>query len=236
MAQSLALVTHELATNAAKYGALAAPRGRISVSWEIADGALVLRWLETGGPKCVEPAGQGFGAKMMKATIENQLRGSLSVEWNPAGVRWSFSVPLDESAVSRPPTAVHPIHRRGRKILLVEDESMVALMMADFITEFGLAVVGPFAKVAEALQAARDNDLDAAVLDINLNGEMVYPLADALLAANVPIVFVTGYTADSIDPRFAELAVLHKPVEKEPLRQMLMKLLEREAQPLRAIV
>jgi PAS domain S-box-containing protein len=237
MAQSLALVTHELATNAAKYGALAVPRGRVAASWEVTDGRLVLRWVETGGPKCTEPTAQGFGAKMMKATIENQLRGSLSVEWNAAGMRCSFSIPLEDGVISGPVAApLHAINKRGKRILLVEDESVVALMMADFIGEFGFAVVGPFGKVSDALRAAKDGALDGAVLDINLNGEMVYPVADALLTTNVPFLFVTGYTADSIDARFAAVPVLYKPVERDALRQILLQSVEGESRPLRAIV
>jgi CheY-like chemotaxis protein len=77
--------------------------------------------------------------------------------------------------------------------------------------------VGPFSRIAEALPVAKSDDLEAAVLDINLNGELVYPVAEALVTRGVPVVFVTGYGAESIDDRFAEVPVLQKPIERQVL-------------------
>ena len=75
----------------------------------------------------------------------------------------------------------------------------------------------PARRFAEALPVARANDLEAAVLDINLNGELVYPVAAALVERGVPIVFVTGYGAESIDRQFSQIPVLQKPIERKVL-------------------
>jgi len=108
----------------------------------------------------------------------------------------------------------------GDRIMIVEDEPLVAMAMCDMVTELGLVVVGPFGKVAEATTALRRGGIDAAILDINLGGELVYPLADVLAEEGVPFVFVTGYGAESIDRRFANIRVLQKPVERDVLNSI----------------
>ena len=89
-------------------------------------------------------------------------------------------------------------------MLLVEDEALVGMMMTDFLRDIGFHVVGPFGRVAEAIDAIEQEQLQAAILDINLRGELIYDLADELTGRGVPIVFVTGYGADAVDRRFAE--------------------------------
>ncbi len=109
----------------------------------------------------------------------------------------------------------------GADILLVEDEALVGLMIADFLNEIGYRVLGPFTKTEDGLAVARNARLAAAVLDVNIGGEEVYPLADCLARRNVPFVFVTGYGPDSIDARFSGVPVLQKPVDRELLRRVL---------------
>jgi len=108
----------------------------------------------------------------------------------------------------------------ARRVMIVEDEALVALVLADHLTEFGLSVVGPCASVAEATAALEANDLDAAILDVNLGKELVYPVAELLADRGIPFVFVTGYGPESIDNRFAHAAVLEKPVERDFLRNI----------------
>jgi DNA-binding LytR/AlgR family response regulator len=95
------------------------------------------------------------------------------------------------------------------------------MMMTNFLTEIGFTVVGPFGRVSEAIAAMDGERLQAAVLDINLRGEMIYALADELTGRGVPIVFVTGYGADAVDGRFANFPVLQKPVDSAALRRVL---------------
>jgi CheY-like chemotaxis protein len=108
----------------------------------------------------------------------------------------------------------------GNRLLLVEDEALTGMMMSDMLTELGFDVIGPFGRVADALAAVRREDFQAAVLDVNLDGEMVYPVADAVLARGVPFVFVTGYSAEGIDRRFAQVPVLQKPIERQMLQSV----------------
>ena len=93
-AQPIAMVAHELATNAAKHGALSRPGGRVAVSWRLAGGALRLRWEESGGPEVAgPPARRGFGSRMIEANIRGQLGGAVSAAWDPA-VAYEMAVPV----------------------------------------------------------------------------------------------------------------------------------------------
>lgn len=99
-AQTVALALHELVTNSAKYGALSALSGRLSVSWEDQEGMLRIVWVETGGPRVEKPASRGFGTRSVIASIESQLGGQAEFDWRPEGLVCRLSVPLS----SRPST------------------------------------------------------------------------------------------------------------------------------------
>src|SRR5471030_2544427 len=86
----------------------------------------------------------------------------------------------------------------GRRILVVEDEALVAWAIEDMLVELGCIVVGPAARVSQALVIVEGQPLDAAVLDVNLNGEKCYPVAEALTARGVPFIFSTAYNRDSL--------------------------------------
>jgi len=107
---------------------------------------------------------------------------------------------------------------KGLRVLVVEDEFLVALEVESALEDLGCSVVGPFAKLAKALDAARSTPLDSAILDINLNGEMVYPLAEFLTSQKVPFVFITGYTASDLPERFRPYRRLQKPLDAVLLR------------------
>ena len=109
----------------------------------------------------------------------------------------------------------------ARRVLLVEDEALVGIMMKDLLTGLGFEVVGPFGMVSEAIRVVEREQLQAAVLDVNLRGEMIYGLADKLTDRGIPLVFVTGYGAETIDPRFANVPVLQKPVDNIALQRVL---------------
>ena len=81
----------------------------------------------------------------------------------------------------------------GKRILVVEDEYLIAMHLAVILKKLGLGVVGPFGSLENGLAAAKDQHIDMAVLDVNLAGEMSYPIADALQARQVPFIFATGY-------------------------------------------
>ena len=95
-ATNLALVLHELATNAAKYGALSAPTGHLDVVWTVREGMVVLSWVESGGPKVAVPQAVGFGTQLVGLSVERQLRGTIEREFGAEGFRATITLPLGQ--------------------------------------------------------------------------------------------------------------------------------------------
>ena len=115
----------------------------------------------------------------------------------------------------------------GRRVLVVEDEVMVAWTLEDMLAELGCTVVGPAARVDQALAMIEAEAVDAVVLDVNLNGEKSYPVADALAARGVPFVFSTGYNKNNLHTGYLGFPMLQKPFERSQLGDALAKLLTR---------
>ena len=113
----------------------------------------------------------------------------------------------------------------GRNVLLVEDELIVAWLLEDMLADLGCAVVGPAASVNQALAMIDAEAIDVAVLDVNLNGQMSYPIADALAARGVPFVFSTGYDKDRLLDGYQTFPVLQKPFHRSELVDTFAKLL-----------
>lgn len=98
-----------------------------------------------------------------------------------------------------------------KRAFLVEDEGVVALLIESMLNELGYQVVGPVPRLAKALDLARAEQFDIAVLDVNLNGTNSFPIADVLIDRGVPFVFATGYGAPGIPPYLSDRAILQKP-------------------------
>ena len=107
----------------------------------------------------------------------------------------------------------------GARVLLVEDEFFVALAVEDVLQGLGCTIVGPVPNLTGALQAALTEALSGAVLDVNLNGEKVFPAADELLARRIPFVFATGYGSADLPERFRNIPRVQKPFSPDDLRQ-----------------
>jgi len=117
----------------------------------------------------------------------------------------------------------------GRRVLVVEDEMLVAWLLEDMLVDLGCMVIGPAASVNQALAIIEANAVDVAVLDVNLNGEMSYPIADALAACGVPFVFVTGYDKDRMLSGYQAFPMLQKPFHRAELSATLARLLTPKA-------
>ena len=232
-AQTLALALHELATNAAKYGALSQASGKLELNWEVQPQAILVNWRETGGPSTRAPRQTGFGTRIITSSVERQLGGRATFDWLVEGLSCMLLVPRSqgmdrhgEVAAERPDDgAAKVIH--GRRIMIVEDEALVAMILEDQLEELGLTIVATCANVVDAMKAIDKNAPDAAILDVNLGGQLVYPVADRLIDRGIPFVFVTGYGRESIDRRYASIQVLEKPVERQALEDVFVKAPER---------
>ncbi len=230
--QDLALVLHELATNAAKYGALSTDTGHLSVRWEIVTTSeppkLDLYWAETGGPPVRAPERQGFGSALVEATLSGDLRGDAVFDWQPEGLRATLHFPLsravhwvDPSGSTTPVAPQAPDSPRplsGKRVLLIEDEPLIGLHAQNCLEAAGCDVVGPVARIEPAMAAAREASFDFAILDINLAGQMTFGVADLLLARGQPFTFCSGYAAAAdIPERFRHIPILRKPLNETVL-------------------
>lgn len=227
----MALLLHEMMTNAAKYGALSVPEGKLDISWlRDQDGNCQVEWSETGGPAVTTPTKRGFGSTLIENTITYDLGGRVSIDYAPAGLRASFVVPASHVRVV---TAAMPIAPRqtstelrpltGKTVLLVEDQALIAMDLEDVLRQLGAANVVSSPSIPSALAALSRGVPDCAVLDLNLAGETSTEIADRLLSHAVPFIFATGYReAGMIPDRFRDIPVVRKPISAATLSEKLV--------------
>jgi PAS domain S-box-containing protein len=233
-ANAMSLALHELATNAVKFGALSTEAGRVTVDWRMqADGGLKLNWVEQGGPLVAPPARKGFGTTLLDKVTGRELGGEVRIEHASAGVRAvitagpsaaarhaeAATVPQPdaapgtlEGASSGRPDAQQAVRIAGLRVLIVEDALLLALELEAGLQEAGATIVGSAADLEEALGMI-DLPLDAAVLDADLNGVSVLPVAEALARRGVPFVFATGYGDGKHGPQGFDAPVIRKPYD-----------------------
>jgi len=220
--QSVSMVINELATNALKYGALSVDRGRVDVDWRVLpEGELELRWTEIGGPAVRKPHSTGFGFTLINEVTTHQLGGRVELNWPAEGLQLVATLPAsvyrldtvhDRAIVDE--VAPEPISKpRTGRVLVVEDERLIAMELCKVLTSLGWEVTGPVASVDEAVRMLREAPFpDAAVLDINLNGTPVYPVAERLRSLDVPFIFCTGYDELDENERYRDCPIIRKPV------------------------
>jgi chemotaxis family two-component system sensor kinase Cph1 len=232
-AMALSLACHELATNAAKHGALSRPDGRVEVRWTIEGQCVRLTWRESGGPPVAPPTRRGFGIHAIEKILGYEVGGEAAMEFAPTGLVCRIDMPAGELAgagvpASEPPipvplSAPEPMSGPGRpRILVVEDSALIALEIEEAMRELGFDVLGPVGRLPAALELAQTQTVDGALLDINLDGVQVYPLADLLRERGIPIVFATGYDRRTVLPvRFNSVPTLAKPFSPAELARLL---------------
>jgi CheY-like chemotaxis protein len=115
---------------------------------------------------------------------------------------------------------------RTSRVLVVEDELMIRMLLEDMLGELGYAIAAEASRLEEALEAVRSADFDLAILDVNLNGQPIAPVADALAARGTPFVFATGYGDRGLPDGHRDRPVLKKPFQMDGLREMLRSALQ----------
>ncbi len=232
----ICLALHELGTNAIKYGALGVAAGRTEVTWRAIEGSrLALDWVEQGGPPVSPPASIGSGLQIVRDLVESQLGATMAIRFAADGFRCHLEIPLPaQPRVPTPDPGIRPIELpppvslAGRKILVVEDDRLQANLITRWLTRFGCAVVGPVPNAAEAVRLAHAGAIDAAVLDMNLDGQSSEPVAEALEAAQLGFVFVTGYgDGGGLGERFGSAPRLVKPIDPSDLEMALRRIVRR---------
>ena len=124
-----------------------------------------------------------------------------------------------------PPASEAQPATAAKRVLVVEDELMIRMLLEDMLGELGYTIAAEAARVEEALEAAKSADFDLAILDVNLDGHPISPVADALVARGTPFVFATGYGERGLPEPYRDRPTLKKPFQMEGLKEMLLSAL-----------
>jgi two-component SAPR family response regulator len=111
-----------------------------------------------------------------------------------------------------------------RRVLVVEDEMLIGMLLEDMLTDMGLEVAAVIPRLKDALAAVERETFDLAILDVHLHGEAAFPIADALIGKNIPFVFATGYGERGLPDTYRTRPVLQKPFAKDDLERILKTL------------
>jgi len=238
-ALALSLAIHELATNAAKYGALSAPGGRVSIRWAVSEqGGLSLSWTESDGPAVTPPSRSGFGTTLIERALAMETDGQATLRYPPGGVVCDVALPPACMAHSASKVAPEQISFTnisqeleplgdGVRILVVEDSFMNIGMLEMVFENLGWTMVGPATRIPKALALVKNERFDAALLDVNLNGEMSWDVAAALKVRGIPFVLSTGYELDTLLPDFLRGSnCIRKPYKMAELENCILDMLK----------
>ncbi|SNS87646.1 Bacteriophytochrome (light-regulated signal transduction histidine kinase) [Sphingomonas laterariae] len=227
---TLALVIHEMMTNAAKYGALS-DSGEVVITWSLdQDGSLLIDWTERGGPAVTAPSRRGFGSTIIERSIPYDLGGLAEINYRLAGVEAHFCVPsrhvagvAAEAITAAPagPASVNPQPLKGQCVLLVEDSMIIALDGEDALRDLGADLVITASTVANAKRAIDEHQFDFALLDFNLGAETSAPVAALLAERGIRFAFATGYGEAIDDFGFEGVKTLAKPYGMAQLLRLL---------------
>ena len=248
---TVAMMMHELGTNSLKYGALSKPDGTVRIRWTVSGDALRLRWTEHGGPLVKAPVRRGFGTALIERSAGG-VGGKAEMLIKAHGIRWEIGLPLPKFAPPHVQQAssladdhdsglrvavetgeLDPQPLWGKRLLIIEDEPLVAMEMASQLANAGAAIVGPAGNAAAALQLIAEDHFEAALLDANLGGQVVDEIAAALTRKNVPFAFVSGYGRESLPASFANAELMSKPFDPARLLTVASGLVDRQAESLR---
>lgn len=223
-----ALISHEMATNAAKYGALSVVGGTLSVTWtRRGDDACEIAWRESGGPPVREPTRRGFGTVLIVRSLPFDLGGESEIDYAPTGVTARFVIPArfvtwgeqDRAVIARP-AAILPVANplTGKSVLLLEDEFVIALEAEDMLSSLGATRVETCSSIDEALAQIEAVGPDCALLDVSLGRETSGPVAIKLRELGIPFAFATGYDDGGVlRDDFAGTPVIRKPYGRDAL-------------------
>lgn len=236
----IALIVHELATNAAKYGAFSTREGQLHITWWQDDTTRdwVLTWQETGGPHIKKTERKGFGSILLDRAVPHELHGKTIKEFRTEGLFIRFDLPSHHAALIAKENSIMPetvtahamqtdnARLQDKSILIVEDQLLIAMDVEQALAERGISKIRTVSSVYEALQAIRASQPDFALLDFNLGDETSTEVARTLQDARIPFLFATGYADHSMIPaEFRHIPVVRKPYAPETLMREMEKLI-----------
>ena len=234
--EALAMIFHELLTNAVKHGALSVPSGQVTVTVEpTSQPQVLIRWTESGGPVVSADRPSGIGSSILRNALRDE--GNVDIDYSADGVACAITVHQsyrrETPDAPVPPSAVLPPDQpvdlegafKGRRLLIVEDDPIIGMDLGEIFWSRGAQVIGPFTTVASALRALRDGP-DAALLDVNLGQETTEALAVQLHSRSIPFVILSGQM-DSADlaNAYGAAPIVSKPFDEPSLVALVAKLI-----------
>jgi CheY-like chemotaxis protein len=207
----------------------------VTVNWRLADdGGIALSWSETGGPPVKPPARLGFGSTLIERALAMETGGRANNHYLRTGVVCEVFLPSSSvshsDALARAPPGGKPVMiekvtkagQEAFRILVVEDSFLLITTLEMVFDDLGWKIIGPATRKTEALALAQKESFDAALLDVNLDGEMSWEIAAHLKERRIPFVFSTGYDVASVLPDFlVGCAVIGKPYKSFELERHL---------------
>jgi light-regulated signal transduction histidine kinase (bacteriophytochrome)/CheY-like chemotaxis protein len=242
---AIALVVHELITNARKYGALSTAAGQVTVTTsrnEIHN--IAVTWTESGGPAVTRPARRGFGSTLLEQLVPFEMNGVSKAKFLPQGfvldlvlpaavaetvMGSTASVPVSEAALSSVDEA--ELAKLLLTSLVVEDNLFIALDAEDMLRMLGAKKVVIAKSIAEAQTVIDQETFSFALLDVNLGSDNSLPIARKLTANKIPFAFGTGYGEQVALPgTMPNAPVVSKPYHRAALAKTLMEMINRRRQ------
>jgi light-regulated signal transduction histidine kinase (bacteriophytochrome) len=238
-ALALSLAIHELCTNAAKYGAFSVPGGRVAIRWTLTEaGGVDLSWTESGGPVVSPPTRRGFGSSLIERALAMETDGQARLRYLAGGVVCEVSLPKAALAISDTTEAPVMIAfsnvqeeskppGNSLRVLVVEDSFMIVSTLELVFESLGWTMVGPATRLPKALALVNSESFDAALLDVNLDGEMSWPVAAALQVRGIPFLLSTGYEIGKLLPEFLQGSkFIRKPYNLDVLEALILDLIK----------
>jgi light-regulated signal transduction histidine kinase (bacteriophytochrome)/CheY-like chemotaxis protein len=237
---AMALVVHELVTNACKYGALSVPAGQIRIKVTVDDiDNVAVSWTEAGGPVVVPPTRRGFGSTILEQSIPFEVNGVSTPRYTPTGFCFDMVLPAAVAQIVQAPgpatvAADHAIDAvEDPKLeallaasLVVEDNLFIAVDVEDLLRMLGAQTVDVVRSVSEACEILSRQRFTFALLDINLGHETSFPIAEMLQRMNIPFAFGTGYGERlALAETLADVPIVTKPYHRDALIKVLTRLL-----------
>jgi PAS domain S-box-containing protein len=230
-AQSIGMAIHELSTNAQKYGALSNADGGVEIAWTLKPAGDVggqqfsMTWTESGGPPASEPAHRGFGSTVITTMVKGNLSADVRVSYAPKGLVWSVACDAAkvleggarQSKVNDAKTVAAPVTGPEQRLLIVEDDVIIAMEIADVLSKAGFSIIGPAHSVQHALDLLEHSPCDAAVLDINLGHETSERVVHWLAQRGTPFITTSGYSRDQQPEVFKNAPFVSKPLRSAKL-------------------
>tara|TARA_R110000782_G_scaffold57258_18_gene119744 strand:+ start:39348 stop:43385 length:4038 start_codon:yes stop_codon:yes gene_type:complete len=227
------MVFHELATNASKYGALKDANGRIEISWQTVQRGnahwVQIDWQERCTHGVVPPGESGYGSRLVEQSITYDLHGEIQSRYTPEGFACRISFPASAAITGRGRVESEcgeaGTEKQPGRVLVVEDNMLLATALVEELEELGVRVLGPANTLDKAMRLVEFEAPAAAILDVDLDGTKVYPLARRLRDRGVPFVLLTGYEPRDLPADLQKSTVLSKPIAQAQIERLVSGIL-----------